>query len=134
MIRRQDGSSLRIVVTVAIVPPPGENRGEDPGGENGEDHYEDGEIEGVAEPNLQPFRRQHFHSDENENEGEGGFQITEFRDESGEGEVKGTQPEDREDVAGENEEGIRGDGEHRRDGIHREDQVGHFDEDEGHRW
>ena len=59
--------------------------------------------------------------------------MAEAGDQPREPEVERTQAEDREDVRGEDEEGIGGDREDRRDRIDREDQVGGLDEHQGDR-
>ena len=41
-----------------------DHRGDDPGGEDGEDDSQHGKVEGIAQPDLEPFRGQHFHADQ----------------------------------------------------------------------
>lgn len=115
---------------------------EDGGGKDGEDEAEgDGGVDldalefgGGESDDVEVGRcgeEEQFHPDEAEDEDEGRFEEAELRDEGGEAEVERAEAEDGEDVAGEDHEGVRGDGEDGRNGIDGEDQVGDFDHDEG---
>ena len=74
---------------------------------------------------------EHFDSDEGEDETEAEFEVVEFVEDTGEGEVEGAEAENGEDIGGVDDERVPGDGEDGGDGVDGEDEVGEFDDEEG---
>ena len=76
---------------------------------------------------MDPSRQQHLRGDEGEDDAEAVVEQAEAVEHSREGEEEGAEPEDCEDVRGVGDEGVAGDGQHGRNRVQREDQVGALD-------
>ena len=72
----------------------------------------------------------HLHADEGQDQDQAVLQVAEHRHQAGDSEVQGAQPQDRERVRREHQEGIAGHGQDRRNRIDREHDVGDVDDDQ----
>lgn len=95
---------------------------------HGQDAADDAERE--ADVGMVVFGKHHFYADENEDDGEAETEVAEVCHDAVEGEVDRAQAENREDVRGENNEGVLGDREDGGDGVDGEGEVGAFDHEE----
>jgi uncharacterized protein YdhG (YjbR/CyaY superfamily) len=82
---------------------------------------------------VQDVLEQHLDPDQAQKNGQRDLQVVELLHDPGQREIERAQTEDREDVAGEDEERIGGDGEDGRDGIDGEHDIGAFHHDERER-
>src|SRR3974390_1227277 len=76
---------------------------------------------------------QHFHTDEDQDDGQSVVQQVEGPDHSGQSKIERPQPENRKDVGREHDKGLASHGQHCWDGIGREQQVGSFNQHQYHR-
>gem|GEM_PF-3941318 len=100
--------------------------------EQGQDHRSrDGhgnDAQGEEHRHLEEVDDEHLGADEDQDEGETVLEEVEAVHDAGQQEVERPQTEDGEDVAGEDQERVGGDGKDGRDGVDGEDQVGDFDQ------
>lgn len=103
--------------------------------DHGDGEDADGHGEGPGDRDLVEVDDQHLDANEREHQGEAVAEQVEAFVCAGEQEVHGAQAEDGEDVGGQDDEGVGGDGEDRGDGVDREDDVDDADQgdDDGER-
>jgi hypothetical protein len=97
------------------------DRNADEGGDHGQRE---------ADRDLVEVDQQHLDADEHQHRGQAVLEQREAVGHVGQQEVHRAQAEDGEDVRGQHDEGIRGDGEDGRDRIDGEDQVRDLDQDQ----
>ncbi len=76
---------------------------------------------------------EHFHTDNGEHERQTDFQIAKIAERAGQHKIHRAQADDGKNVRGKNDEGPARDGKNRRAGIHGENQIGRFDEQQHQR-
>lgn len=119
---------LGLAVSSAPGPPAARGKPGDPDrdrqdGGDGEQRSDDGEMDAEA-------FEQELHADEDQDRSQAVMQVDEAVPQPFEGEVKVPQPQDGEGDRRVRHEGVRGDREHRRHGVNREDQIRRLDDDQ----